>query len=226
MLSKVEQKFSGIYAIIVIIELICGNFDDLETIHYFTKPLIVLSLLIFFFTQNQLINKTIKTLMILALVFSLIGDVALLFDAINPNYFIIGLASFLLAHVMYVLVFLKQRNKNKNPLGFIILMLGYAALLFYVLNDGLGDLLIPVVVYMIVILSMSTSAYLRQKLNNTISYNWVFIGAILFMLSDSILALDKFYQPLPLSSISIMLTYALAQYCIVIGILKHNKQMR
>ncbi|WP_033956306.1 lysoplasmalogenase [Psychroserpens jangbogonensis] len=226
MLSKVEQKFSGIYAIIVIIELICGNFADLETIHYFTKPLIVLSLLIFFFTQNQLINKTIKTLMVLALVFSLIGDVALLFDAINPNYFIIGLASFLLAHVMYVLVFLKQRNKNKNPLGFIILMLGYAALLFYVLNDGLGDLLIPVVVYMIVILSMSTSAYLRQKLNNTISYNWVFIGAILFMLSDSILALDKFYQPLPLSSISIMLTYALAQYCIVIGILKHNKQMR
>ncbi|WCO02643.1 lysoplasmalogenase [Psychroserpens ponticola] len=220
MYSKIEQRFTGIYAIIVSIELICGTFESLATLHYFTKPLIVISLLLFFVTQSQHLNKTTKTLMILALVFSLVGDVALLFDAIKPIYFIIGLASFLLAHVMYVLVFLKQRNTHKKPLGFILIMLGYAALLFYILKDGLGDLLLPVIVYMFVILSMSTSAYLRQKLNNTISYNWVFIGAILFMISDSILALDKFYQPLTLSSISIMLTYALAQYCIVIGILK------
>ncbi|WP_456439945.1 lysoplasmalogenase [Psychroserpens sp.] len=226
MLSKAQQKFTGIYTIIVIIELICGNFNDLAIIHYFTKPLIVLSLLIFFFTRNQLLDNTIKTLMILALVFSLIGDVALLFDTINPNYFIIGLASFLLAHAMYVSVFLKQRDKTKKPLGFILLMLGYAALLFYVLKDGLGDLLIPVVIYMTVILSMSTSAFLRQKHNNITSYKWVFIGAILFMLSDSILAIDKFYQPLTLSSIWIMLTYALAQYCIVIGILKLNSDSR
>jgi len=226
MLSKAEQKFTGIFAIIVIIELICGNFADLATMHYFTKPLIVLSLLIFFFTQSQYIDKTIKILMILGLVFSLIGDVALLFDALNPNYFIIGLASFLLAHVMYVLVFLKQRDKQKSPIGFIVIMLIYAAILYYILKNGLGDLLLPVIIYMIVILSMSTSAFLRHKHHNTISYNCVFIGAVLFMISDSILAVDKFYQPLTLSSISIMLTYALAQYCIVIGILKHRKQLR
>ena len=223
MLSKTEQKFSGIYAILVSIELICGNVVELATIHNFTKPLIVVSLLIFFFSRSRLLDNSIKTLMILALVFSLIGDVALLFDAINPNYFITGLASFLLAHVMYILVFIKQRDKQKKPLGFIALMLVYAALLFYMLTDGLGDLFVPVIIYMIVILSMSTSAFLRNKQNNLISYNWVFLGAILFMISDSILAIDKFYQPLTLSSISIMLTYALAQYCIVIGILKHNK---
>jgi len=226
MLSKAEQKFTAIYALIVGIELLCGNLAELATMHYFTKPLILIALLIFFFTQGQFLDRTIKPLMILALVFSLIGDVALLFDDINPNYFIIGLASFLLAHVMYVLVFLKQRDQKKKPLGFIILMLAYAVLLFYVLKDGLGDLLIPVVVYMIVILSMSTTAYLRQKQNNITSYNWVFIGAILFMISDSILALNKFHQPLALSSIGIMLTYALAQYCIVIGILKHKKMLR
>ena len=226
MLSKAQQKFTGIYAIIVIIELICGNFTDLAMIHYFTKPLIVLSLLIFFFARNQHLDNTIKKLMILALVFSLIGDIALLFDVINPIYFIIGLASFLIAHVMYVSVFLKQRDKKKKPFGFILLMLGYAAFLFYMLKDGLGELLVPVVIYMTVILSMSTSAFLRQKHNNITSYNWVFIGAILFMLSDSILAIDKFYQPLTLSSIWIMLTYALAQYCIVIGILKLNSDSR
>ena len=226
MLSKTEQKFTGLFAVIVLIELICGHFSDLETLHYFTKPLIVLSLLIFFYTRRQFINKTIQSHMISALGLSLIGDIALLFDALSPNYFIIGLASFLLAHVMYVPIFLKQRDKSKSPLVFIMIMLLYAICLFYLLKDGLGDLLIPVITYMIVILSMSTSAYIRQKQNNKTSYNWVLIGALLFMLSDSILALDKFYQPFPLSSICIMLTYALAQYCIVIGILKHNEKVR
>ena len=198
----------------------------MSALHYFSKPLIVISILIFFYSQSQILEKPIKTIMLLALVFSLIGDVALLFDAVNPLYFIIGLASFLLAQIMYVIVFLKQRALKKSPIAFIGLMIIYAAFLFYMVNDGLGDLLIPVIVYMIVILSMSTSAFLRKKQLNTKSYNWVFIGALLFMLSDSILALNKFYQPLSLSSIFIMSTYALAQYCIVIGILKHNEKLR
>lgn len=226
MLTKTEQQFTWIFIIIVIVELICGQVNNLSAIHYFTKPLIVISLLLFFFNQSKQLNSFIKTFTILALIFSLIGDVALLFDGINPIYFIVGLASFLLAHVMYVLVFLKQRDKKKKPLGFISLMLIYAAFLFYILKDGLGDLLIPVIVYMIVILSMSTSAFLREKQNNIASYNWVFIGAILFMVSDSILALDKFYQSFQLSSLLIMSTYALAQYCIVIGILKLRTNLR
>lgn len=226
MLSKTTQKFTGIYLILVIIELVCGYVSELAHLHYFSKPLIVISLLIFFFSQSRILDKPIKILMLLALLFSLIGDVALLFDTINPLYFIVGLASFLIAHIMYVLVFLKQRDLKKSPLVFIGLMLIYAAFLFYMVNDGLGDLLIPVIVYMIVILSMSTSAFIRQKHLNLKSYNWVFVGALLFMLSDSILALNKFYQPNELSSIFIMLTYALAQYCIVIGILKHNEKLR
>ena len=226
MLSKTEQRFSVIYALIVIIELICGSSNNLTTLHYFTKPLIVLSLLVFFLIQSNSLNRITKSLMLSALVLSLIGDIALLFDSVNAMYFIVGLASFLVAHVMYMLLFLKQRDHNKKPLLFVILMLLYASILFYLLKDGLGDLLIPVIIYMLVILGMSTTAFLRIKDNNIKSYYWVFIGSILFMISDSILALDKFHQPLTLSSIGIMLTYALAQYCIVIGILKLNLNLR
>lgn len=226
MLTKTEQKFTWIYMVIVVFELVCGYFDSLSTLHYFTKPLIILSLLVCFLKQSQRLNTYIKTLTILALVFSVFGDTALLFEDIHPTYFIIGLGSFLLAHIMYVLVFLKQRDKNKKPLLFIVLMLLYAAFLFYMLKDGLGNLLIPVVIYMIVILSMSTAAYLRKKDDNLKSYNWVFIGAVLFMVSDSVLAIDKFYQSFVLSSIAIMITYALAQYCIIIGILKLNYKLR
>lgn len=220
MLSKPEKKFTGIFAIIVLIELICGNVSELADLHYFTKPLIVLSLLFFFIKFSKHLNTTVRTLTILALVFSLLGDVSLLFDGIDSIYFIVGLASFLIAHIMYVLVFLKHRDRSKNPLGFIMAMLVYATFLFYILKDGLGDLLVPVIVYMVVILTMSTTAFLRQRNGNLASYNWVFLGAISFMISDSVLALDKFYHSFQLSSICIMSTYALAQYCIVIGVLK------
>ena len=121
---------------------------------------------------------------------------------------------------MYVLLFLKHRNTDKSPFGFIALLLIFAASLFYFLKDGLGVMLIPVVVYMVVILAMSTTAYLRKNKANTLSYGLVFLGALFFMASDSILALNKFHQPIPWSNISIMVTYAIAQYLIVLGVLK------
>ena len=138
----------------------------------------------------------------------------------SEQFFTLGLVAFLTAHIMYVLLFLKHRNTKVSPFGFIALLLVYAASLFNFLKDGLGVMLIPVVVYMLVILSMATSAYLRKNKVNILSYGFVFLGALFFMVSDSILALNKFYQPIPWSNISIMVTYAVAQYLIVIGILK------
>ena len=123
---------------------------------------------------------------------------------------------------MYILVFLKHRNKTRQPLGFLVVLLVYASFLFYTLYSGLGEMLIPVTIYMLVILTMATSAYLRKGEVNKLSYNFIFAGAILFMISDSLLAVNKFQMPLPLANISIMLTYALAQFLIVLGILKLN----
>ena len=94
--------------------------------------------------------------------------------------------------------------------------------IFYILKDGLGDLLIPVIVYMSAILLMALTAFLRQGSVTKISYIFVFIGALFFIISDSLLALNKFYKPLPLANISIMLTYAMAQLFIVFGIKKQS----
>ncbi|MEO1033903.1 MAG: lysoplasmalogenase [Bacteroidota bacterium] len=142
----------------------------------------------------------------------------------SPHFFTAGLVAFLIAHVMYSLVFLKHRNLANSMSVFLICLSVYASGLFYILKDGLGDMLVPVVIYMLIILSMATSAYLRKHKVNQLSYSLVFAGALCFMISDSILALNKFYQALPLSHISIMVTYALAPYLIVLGILKIKKR--
>jgi len=102
----------------------------------------------------------------------------------------------------------------------MLLLLLYAIGLFYFFKDGLGDLFIPVIIYMFVILMMLTTAFLREGTVPKNSYNLVFLGAIFFIISDSLLALNKFYSPLPLSGIWIMTTYSIAQSFIVLGLKK------
>ncbi|MFD2915319.1 lysoplasmalogenase [Psychroserpens luteus] len=226
MLTSSEKKFSIVYSLIVIAELITGSLEDFSSLHYLFKPAIVISLLIFFLLKCKTLNKKLRLIIASALLFSLAGDILLMFVDKSPNYFLFGLVAFLIAHVMYVIAFLKHRNKTLNPFGFIAFLIVYAAGLFYLVKDGLNEMLIPVLIYMLVILSMSTAAYLRKGTVSKLSYTLVFLGALFFMLSDSILALNKFYEPLAYSNISIMLTYAIAQYLIIFGILKLDSVSR
>ena len=222
MLSKTEKSFALIFFVIVLAELICDSIEGLHTFHYFTKPLIVIALLIFFWKHSRHLEIKTKQFTILALVFSLLGDVLLMFVDASANFFIGGLISFLLAHIFYVLVFLKKKNSTNNILPFSIILLVYACGIFYLLIDGLGDLLIPVILYMLVILLMGIMAFLRRGSVPKNSFILVFLGALFFITSDSLLALNKFYQPLPLSNLSIMTTYAIAQLFIVSGIKKQS----
>ena len=226
MLSVSEKKFTVLFSLIVIAELICISYDTLTIYHYITKPAIVGMLLVFFWKHSDHLDKRIRNWTVIALISSWIGDILLIFEEWHPELFMFGLIAFLIAHIFYILLFLKHRNTTKNPLGFICLLLVYACCLFYFLKNGLNEMLIPVIIYMLVILSMSTSAFLRKENVPKLSYTLVFLGAILFMLSDSILALNKFYKPLAYSNISIMMTYALAQYFIIIGVLKLSKGSR
>lgn len=215
-------KFTVLFIVILCIELICGSIESLQALHYFSKPAILISLIIFFYIESSNDSKSLKRMVLMALVFSLLGDVFLMFVDQSPNYFMLGLISFFLAHLFYCWVFFNHRNPNTNPTGLIIVLTIFALGLFYLLKENLGDLLLPVIFYIIIILIMVITAFLRQSKVSQKSFIYVFLGAILFVISDSILALNKFYMPLKLSSLSIMLTYGLAQFFIVIGLLKQR----
>ena len=222
MLTKSERKFTLLFIALLIIELISGNYSAFSDIHFIAKPALLIALLVFFWRSSNHLNKKIRRFMLFALSFSLLGDILLMFVNNSPHFFTFGLVAFLLAHIFYILVFLKKRNTTKKPILFFVLLFAYARVLFIFLEDGLGDMYIPVILYMLVILSMSLSAFLRYQMVNSTSFYLVFIGAILFMISDSILALNKFHQPLYGSNISIMLSYAFAQLCIILGVIKQQ----
>lgn len=223
MLTNTEKRFFILFLILLAIDLICVNVESFSGYRYMSKPLVVLAILVFFISSTKHIETKAKRVTLLALLFSWIGDILLLFENESELFFMFGLISFLLAHISYSIVFGYKRDKKRRPLLFVILLLSYALVLFSFLKDGLNDMLIPVLIYMLAILIMALMAYYRKGSVGKLSYRLVFVGAILFMLSDSILALDKFYQPLALSKIGIMLTYGLAQFLIVLGVLKEFK---
>ena len=222
MKRPIKQKFVIVFAIIVLAEIFLMNIESVSSLHYFTKPLIVGSLIAYFIPNSKHLNKSTKNLTLVALIFSVIGDMFLMYTDEYPNYFTSGLVAFLLAHIMYILVFLKKRNPKIKPYGFIALIILYGSILFYVLKNGLGNMLIPVLVYMLVILIMATTAFWRKGNVNKQSFYLVFIGALFFIFSDSLIALDKFYIPITLARTGIIITYAFAQLLIVSGIIKQQ----
>jgi uncharacterized membrane protein YhhN len=219
-LTTQELQFTVFFAVIVLIELVSGSTNALLTVHFIAKPAIVSSLIIAFYRFSKSIDKTVKKLVLIGLIFSVIGDIILMLVDAWQHAFTMGLVSFLLAHVFYSSAFWKQRSPKKSPWPIIIVLLAYAVFLFSMLKDNLGAMMVPVVLYMLIILTMATLAFLRKKSEHPLGYWLVFAGAILFLISDSLLAINKFLQPLPMAHIGIMATYALAQYGIVFGILK------
>lgn len=188
---------------------IIGNYFNLELLNYITKPIILLSLIGFYIKKINQINYTF----LLALVFSWLGDVVLLFQASNNLFFILGLVCFLIAHIFYTIYFSGFIKKVRFNYFFVLAILLYLLSFLWLLFPFLQALKIPVFVYAIVI---STMLLIILHTNFTgKQYKLAVLGATLFVISDSILAINKFYAPFALAGVFIMLTYGLAQYFLV-----------
>lgn len=204
--------FSLLYLGLVLIEF--------ETITWWLKPFIIPLLSISVFLSGKM---EFKPLLISALFFSWVGDVVLLFANQGVIYFIIGLVSFLIAHLFYIVLFSKlQKVTTIKYKRFIPLVLLYLFGLLSFLWEKLGGMKIPVIIYALVISTMLLVAIKGYFTWNSKSGKLLLIGAVFFVLSDSILAINKFYMPIYLSSFWIMFTYITAQFLIVKGVLNLN----
>ncbi len=221
--KKSIYSFVVFYSLIVICDLIGSSDEIYNPIRYFTKPSILGALLIFSLVYKTVLPKSTYYILFLALVFSLSGDVLLLFSGDSKEVFIAGLASFLIAHMMYIFIFVKKKNEKLKKRYTFIVSIVLGGLLFSLLYSRLAEMLIPVGVYMVVILIMFNAAYLRKDIVSRDSFNLVFVGAMFFMLSDSLLAINMFYKQFFLGNVFIMFTYAIAQFLIVYGVLKQEE---
>jgi len=200
--------------------------EDLSTVRMVTKPLICISLIAYLWISTGL-KSVFQKLIAAGLFFGWLGDIFLML----PNKFLFGLAAFLIGHILYVIAFIRQTAPfalNRDKLS--ILIAGFLAVYSYyfytILAPSLGVEKYPVIAYIIVIALMGLFSYTRKQHTNTSSFLLIFLSALLFIVSDSILAANKFVAYFANSGLMIMCTYMLAQYAITLGAVVDNQEAR
>ncbi len=188
---------------------VAGFFYGYETgnllIQTISKPIPLIVLIV---SVNR--KSSYNNLITIGLVLSLIGDVLL---AKAVDQFLFGLVSFLTAHVVYIFAFLK---KSKKPaLLESIPFYAYGAILFFFLQSHLGDMRIPVLVYVIIITTMFWRSFVQRKSGKLA--NWAFIGAMFFTISDTLIAIYRFYEVFTFDRELTIATYWIAQYLIYLS---------
>lgn len=190
---------------------------DGRWLHWIAKPLATL-LIAAIVWRAHVAPPGYRRAILLGMAFSCIGDIALMlpFDAFVP-----GLIAFLLAHVCYIVAFRAGFRAGRGLVFAAALLAVFAGINLAGLWPLLpNDLRIPVVVYVVVLALMATLALARAWANNAAtpsaptSARWAAIGAVLFVISDSVLAWDRFGGGLPAATLCVLSTYYAAQYCI------------
>ena len=154
-------------------------------------------------------------LLFLAFLLCASGDAALSLD--SGRYFIAGLVLFLLAQLTFLTTFALDFGPRRGNVLLAAILIVYAAVMGAILKPYLADMVIPVFVYLTVITAMSVMAALRAPANRRIV-----AGAVVFVVSDSILAVNKFASPVPAADFFVMITYYAALFLIATGFVRER----
>ena len=205
---KTKTKlFSGLFLIIVVLHIIGLLYS--VSLAFFTKPFITISLAVVYLSSVKKANFWYVS----ALFFSFWGDTFLLF---KEEFFLLGLVSFLIAHFLYIKIssgYLMKVGFLKMLTTSIPFVLAFGSVVFLI-KDNLEEMLIPVIIYGIVISAFGVITLLNYSKEKNTANLWLFLGALIFIVSDSILAINKFYEAREFYGLCIMLTYIIAQYLI------------
>lgn len=216
---RIKPDWRILYAFSVA-AVLTGLLSDLQPLFFAAKPLLMISLFLYFFSVTRGYPRWRNAVMA-ALAFSWAGDVLL----ISADGFVAGLAAFLVAHVFYIIAYHKTGAASGalRPLD-ILLAVIYGSVLMWLVYPGLGNLKTAVFLYALVLLGMVVWAHKRRGATNTASFRLVAAGAILFVLSDGLIAVHKFAFAIPAERLLVMSIYMTAQYLIVQGLIQHRER--
>lgn len=215
-----NRLYTGIYLGISVLNLGAILFSKLLPGNIF-KPLIMLSLWFWAVLEKDARVVRRKWVFLIGLLMAMLGDIFLMY----AGYFLHGLAAFLVMQLLYIATFLPEISFRQPTQTLMIRALFMVIVLTLILTIILPNLTDPVLkvavsLYALVITLMTFCASIRDAGVSSISYQYVLTGAILFMISDTLIAYNKFVESVPQAGLWIMSTYMAAQYAIVKGVLK------
>lgn len=219
-----KKYWQAIFAIVLIADVI-ALLVHLKEAHVVLKPLLMPILMVGLIQHKKDKAERNWRLIFGALLLSWAGDVLLLLSSDKIDFFVFGLICFLVAHIAYILYFSRYKKGRgdwykKQPLVALLVII-YSLFLYAFLLPFLGSLMIPVAFYTLVISIMLLQALGSQPFLPPNSRILFVLGASFFVLSDSLLAINKFYMPLHVLNGLVMATYGLAQAFFVAGAIRN-----
>lgn len=181
---------------------------------YVFKPLTTLLILLLAATAQDPVSARYQMLVCAGLLFSLAGDMFLM---LPRDRFVAGLASFLVAHGLYIAAFAPWPPTLRTP-GVLLVLLLFGLGLLRRLWKHLGALRIPVVVYAAALVGMAWQAAERSEALGTPSAQLAMVGAMLFVLSDATLAWERFVGRFRYGAVVVLATYYAAQWLIAMSV--------
>lgn len=221
-----------VYTAIGICEVL-SHAVDLLWLHFITKPMLMPAIMMYY-QQNATTLNSLSISCVGALICCWIGDIFLLMKHIR-KYFMAGVVCFLIGHLLLIYTFYEQSwpQRTTETVSDINLMNIYLSIPPIVLGIVTVGTIYPymsslrniVIVYGCIITLMAVRSASRYGYTSMESFWTIYYGSIIFLISDSLLAVNKFYRPLPKADVWIMSTYIVAVYMIIQGLLKHPQAL-
>jgi len=211
--------------------------QQMETLVLITKPCLLTLLSLWFYLQLRPLRTCDVRFILAGLIFSIGGDVLLMLVGNGPkneDFFLFGLFSFLIAQVCYLIGFISFPGAKNGAIAqkpwqawpFILYLFAIMGILWTSLPSSMR---LPVGVYSLAIVSMTTAAYNLRPLLQKEIFIGLLAGVLLFVLSDSMIAINKFMGQtirIPYPRILIMATYLLGQYLIARGVVRAKEKSK
>ena len=227
-----DLRAAGLLYVLALAGTCLAQWAGWRGLEYACKPLLLAVLSAWFYLNSRRHGDRSTVLVRGALFFPWRGDEGLRFVHRDGFFFLVGLGCFLLAQLCYGFAFAQNIGETGGLEGLptaALFALGIGAYAFFfgwdlmpAVDEGMQ---LPVTAYMVAITSMGMLAAFRWQRTWPRSLWLVFIGALLFMASDSVLAWDRFRTPLSWASLGVMLPYAAGQLLIAAGALAHVRDL-
>jgi uncharacterized membrane protein YhhN len=207
-LKTLRAHFTVLYIAISVSYLVLLPMTN-YALHFFHKALPILMLIALFHIMQFQRNPSV----LLAILFSAAGDILLALDI--PNSFTLGLGSFFIAQLCYTKMLFGWRSWSTWKLFPLGLLIAFVGLCCWLIIPQSGEMKIPIVIYMLALSAMAISAIAASR-----PFDKLILGAALFVISDALIAINKFVFALPLQNYLIMSSYYMAQFLLITSVSK------
>ncbi len=212
-----------IIGVLAALGFILGMILDNYPLRMVTKPIPVLMMILFLILNAR--KGRFQWLIIGGLALGMVGDILLEYA---PETFLLGLIAFLLGHLLYLVAF--TLDCRRPAWGIAIFLYLYAIGLYGFLDMGsmkADKMALPVLIYIIVITAMGWRALARYHVPtiHPLSARAGVLGALFFMASDSMLAVDMFIFHLTYAHVAVIITYWLGQLGITLAAYWQNRSL-